>query len=371
MNFVLSHQHLARREEFRRFATEELDHGAQFPAENLRKAARKGYLGLPLPHQWGGGGTDFLTYTLLIEELSRICAATGLIIAVHTSVGTYPLYYFGTQAQKQRYLNGLARGDLLGAFALTEPGAGSDAGNLSTSARKSGAGYLLNGSKLFITSGDRADLYTVFATIDRNLGHKGITAFLVEKGTAGLIPGKPEKKMGLNRSNTTELRLEDLYLPASNRLGEEGRGFGIAMALLDGGRIGIAAQALGIARAAIDYTKSYLKEEQGQSGLKTGQGPAFQLADLATKLEASRLLVYRAAQIKDAGKKCSREAAMAKYYSADLAMEAAICCMNICGFRAAFFDHPLAGYFCDAKATQIYEGTNQVQRLVVAREILQ
>ncbi len=370
MNFVLSDQHRARREEFRRFAKEELDQGSQFPVENLRKAARMGYLGLPLPHKWNGGGTDFLTYTILIEELSRICAATGLIIAVHTSVGSYPLYYFGTEEQKQRYLTRLARGELLGAFALTEAGAGSDAGNLSASAHKSGDGYILNGTKLFITSGDKADLYTVFATSDRNLGHKGISAFLVEKNSAGLIPGKPEKKMGLNRSNTTEVRMEDLYIPASNRLGEEGMGFSIAMALLDGGRIGIAAQALGLARAAIDYTKTYLKEKQVQSGKKIGQDPAFKLANLATKLEASRLLVYRAAQVKESGKKCSREAAMAKYYSADLAMEAATCCIDICGFPAACIDHPLAGYFCDAKATQIYEGTNQIQRMVVARELV-
>ncbi len=370
MNFVLSSYHQAKREEYRRFAKEEIDSGDHYPEENLEKAARKGYMGLPLPPEWGGGGEDFLTYTILIEELSRVCASTGAIIAVHTSVGTFPLYYFGTEDQKKNYLSGLARGELLGAFALTEAEAGSDAASLAATAVRSGGGYILNGCKLFITSGDRADLYTVFATIDRSLGYKGITAFLVEKGTPGLTPGKPEKKMGLNRSNTTEVRMEDLYIPASNRLGEEGSGFSIAMSLLDGGRIGIAAQGLGLAQAVIDYTASFLKEQQEHSGRETGQYKAFKLAGLAAKLEAARLLVYRAALVKDAGQKCSREASMAKYYTTDLAMEAAASCIDLCGFPAAEAGNPLAGYFCDAKAPQIYEGTNQIQRLVVSRELL-
>ncbi len=370
MIFILSEYHQAKKEEFRRFAEEEIDRGEDFPSGNLKKAARLGYMGLPLPLEWGGGGENFLTYTLLVEELSRVCASTGAIIAVHTSVGTFPLYYFGTQEQKKRYLPGLARGELLGAFALTEAEAGSDAASLATSAARSGDGYLLNGCKLFITSGDRADLYTVFATVDRSLGHRGITAFLVEKGTEGLFTGKPEKKMGLNRSNTTELRMEDLYLPASNRLGEEGSGFGIAMSLLDGGRIGIAAQALGLARAVIDYTTLFLKEKQEGLSRENEQYKAFTLADLAAKLEAARLLVYRAALVKESGEKCSREASMAKYFTTDLAMEAATRCMDLCGFSTTGTDSPLAGYFCDAKATQIYEGTNQIQRLVVARELL-
>ncbi len=370
MNFVLSGYHQAKLEEFRRFAREEIDTGDHYPAENLKKAARKGYMGLPLPPEWGGGGEDFLTYTILIEELSRVCASTGAIIAVHTSVGTFPLYYFGTEDQKKRYLSGLARGELLGAFALTEAEAGSDAASLSATAARSGDGYILNGSKLFITSGDRADLYTVFATIDRSLGHKGITAFLVEKDTPGLTPGRPEKKMGLNRSNTTEVRMEDLYIPASNRLGEEGYGFSIAMSLLDGGRIGISAQGLGLAQAVIDYTAAFLKEQQEHYGRETGQHKAFELANLAAKLEAARLLVYRAALVKGSGQKCSKEASMAKYYTTDLAMEAATRCIDLCGLSAAGISSPLTGYFCDAKATQIYEGTNQVQRLVVSRELL-
>ncbi len=370
MKFVLSDYHHSKREEFRRFAEEEIDRGDHYPAENLRKAGQRGYMGLPLPPEWGGAGEDFLTYTIMVEELSRVCASTGAIIAVHTSVGTFPLYYYGTGEQKQNYLSGLAGGDLLGAFALTEAGAGSDAASLTTSAVKSGDGYVLNGCKLFITSGDRADLYTVFATVDRELGHKGITAFLVEKGAPGLFPGRPEQKMGLNRSNTTELRMEELYIPVSNRLGEEGAGFSIAMSLLDGGRIGIAAQALGLAQAVIDYTTAFLQEAEERHSLETGQYKAFKLAGLAAKLEAARLLVYRAALVKEAGQKCSKEASMAKYYTTDLAMEAAAEAIDLCGFAAAGSGTPLGGYFCDAKATQIYEGTNQIQRLVVARELL-
>jgi len=370
VNFVLSEYHQIKREEFRRFGAEEIDTGDHFPAENLQKAARRGYMGLPLPREWGGGGEDFLTYTILIEELSRVCSSTGAIIAVHTSVGTFPLFYYGTEEQKQRYLAGLAGGELLGAFALTEAGAGSDAAALSASAVRKDDGYLLNGTKLFITSGGEADLYTVFVTLDRSLGHKGITAFLIENGTPGLTSGRPEKKMGLNRSNTTELRMEDLYVPVSNRLSAEGSGFGIAMSLLDGGRIGIAAQALGMAGAVIDFTTTYLKSRQEETGRKTDQYAAFELADLASRLEAARLLVYRAALVKESGRKCSREASMAKYYTSDLAVAAATRCIDLCGFSAAAADHPLARSFCDAKATQIYEGTNQIQRLVVARELL-
>ncbi len=369
MNFVLSDYHAAKKEEFRRFAETEIDRGEHYPRENLQKAAARGYMGLPLPREWGGQGEDFLTYTLLIEELSRVCASTGAIIAVHTSVGTFPLLYFGTDLQKKRYLAGLAHGELLGAFALTEAGAGSDAAALNTGAKAVNGGYLLNGCKLFITSGGEADLYTVFATVDRSRGHKGISAFLVEKGLPGLTAGKSEKKMGLNRSSTTEIRMEDVHVPASNRLGQEGAGFHIAMSLLDGGRIGIAAQGLGLARAALDYTTAYLKEQE-ISGQKPGQSAAFTLADLATRLEAARLLVYRAAAVKESGKKCSREASMAKYYATDLAVAVATRCIDLCGIPAAGSAGPLAGYFCDAKATQIYEGTNQIQRIVVARELL-
>jgi len=369
MKFLLSDYHLKKQAEFRRFAEEEIDCGEHFPRDNLQKAARRGYLGLPLSEEWGGQGDDFLSYVLLIEEISRVCAATGTIIAVHTSVGTFPLVYFGTAGQKKRYLPSLARGEMLGAFALTEEGSGSDAAALATTAAAKDEGYLLNGSKQFITSGGEADLYTVFATIDRSLGHKGITAFLVEDGVSGLVAGKSERKMGLNRSSTTELRMEDLYVAASNRLGDEGEGFYIALSLLDGGRIGIGAQGLGLARASIEYTTAFLKKEEA-SGKKTGQSASFVLADLAARLEAARLLVYRAAVIKESGERCSKEASMAKYFATDLAMDAAARCIDLCGFSGSRSANPLSGYFCDAKATQIYEGTNQIQRIVVARELL-
>ena len=369
MAFSLTEGQLKKQQEFQRFADNEIDTDNSFPQENLRNAAGCGYMGYPIPTEWEGKGQDFLSYILLIEEISRVCSSTGAIIAVHTSVGSFPLLYFGTEEQKNRYLPFLARGEMLGAFALTEADAGSDAAALSTTATPVDGGYRLNGCKLFITSGGQADLYTVFATVDKTRGVKGITAFLVEKDTPGLIPGKPEKKMGLNRSNTTELRLEDLFVPVSNRLGKEGEGFTIAMSLLDGGRIGIAAQGLGTARAAIDYTVKYFQAEEA-AGRKTDQGASFDLANMAASLEAARLLVYRAASIKDRGERCSKEASMAKMFATDLAMEVTTKCIDLCGLTAMRDDHPLTRYFRDAKAPQIYEGSNQIQRIVIARQLL-
>jgi len=365
MDFLLSARHLARREEFRAFAAKEITPAVNgFARENIRKLARRGYMGLPIPAEWGGLGEDFLTYILLIEEISRVCASTGVILAVHTSVGSFPLFYFGTTAQKRRYLDRLARGSLLGAFALTEADAGSDAAALRMSARRApGGGYILNGTKLFITSGGEADLYTVFALTDPARGSKGITAFLVEKGTPGLEIGPPERKMGLHGSVTTELRFSDALVPGENRLGAEGEGFAIAMSLLDGGRIGIAAQGLGLARAALEDTIAHL-------GAAPGQGAAFTLASLHTRLEAARLLVYRAAMLKEAGVSCTREASMAKLFATDLAVDAATRCLDLWKLAGAAADNPVARYFCDAKVTQIYEGSNQIQRLIIARELL-
>ncbi len=369
MAFTLTEEQLKKQQEFQNFADAEIDTGDHFPQENLSNAAKHGYMGYPIPVEWDGQGQDFLSYILLIEDISRVCSSTGAIIAVHTSVGSFPLLYFGTDEQKKRYLPALACGEMLGAFALTEADAGSDAAALSTTATSVDGGYRLNGCKIFITSGGQADLYTVFATLDKAKGVKGITAFLIEKDTPGLTPGKPEKKMGLNRSNPTELMLEDLFVPVSNRLGEEGEGFKIAMSLLDGGRIGIAAQGLGMARAAIDYTVKHLKAE-ARAGEKVDQGVSFCLADLATRLEAARLLVYRAAAVKESGERCSKEASMAKMFATDLAMEAATKCIDLCGLTAMRDDHPLTRYFRDAKAPQIYEGSNQIQRIVIARQLL-
>ncbi len=369
MSFALSVEHRMKQEEFRKFAETELDTGEQFPWDNLRNAAAHGYMGYPIPVQWGGEGEDFLSYILLIEEVSRVCSSTGTILAVHTSVGTFPLLYFGTEEQKKRYLPQLAGGEMLGAFALTEAGAGSDAAALAATAVAVEGGYLLNGSKLFITSGGEADLYTLFATVDRKKGPKGITAFLVEKDSAGLSVGKPEKKMGLHRSTTTEIKMDNLFVPDANRLGAEGEGFSIAMSLLDGGRIGIAAQGLGLAGAAIDYTLSCIKQRE-TAGLRSEQGVGSALADLTARFEAARLLVYRAAVVKGAGVRCSGEAAMAKLFATDLAVEATTKCIDLCGFAAARSDNPLTRYFCDAKVTQIYEGSNQIQRIVIARQLL-
>ncbi len=372
MDFILSAKHLARRDEFRAFAREELAPGSGgFARDNVRKAARRGYMGLPIPAEWGGRGEDFLTYILLIEEISRVCASTGVILAVHTSVGSFPLLYFGTAAQKKRYLAGLAGGSLLGAFALTEAESGSDAAALRMTARRAPeGGYILNGTKLFITSGGEADLYTVFALTDPAKGRKGISAFLVEKGTPGLEIGPPERKMGLHGSVTTELRFSDATVPEENRLGAEGEGFAIAMSLLDGGRVGIAAQGLGLARAALEETIAHLGSSRTDRSAAPDQGTGFTLASLYTGLEAARLLVYRAALLKDAGISCTREASMAKLFATDLAVAAATRCLDLWNLAGAGADNPVARYFCDAKVTQIYEGSNQIQRLIIARELL-
>lgn len=368
MHFLLTERHLQKQQEFRVFAEHELDSSGAFPLQNLKRAAERGYLGLPLAKEHGGSGEDFLTYILFIEEISRVCASSGVIIAVHTSVGSFPLLYFGSEAQKKRYLTRLGKGEMLGAFALTEAHAGSDAAALTTTARPVKGGYILNGCKLFITSSGEADLYTVFATVDPARGRKGITAFLVEKSFQGLSAGKAEKKMGLHRSQTTELRLEELFVPVENRLGDEGEGFAIAMSLLDGGRIGIAAQGLGIASAALQFSIEQIKAAEAQ-GKETGQHKAFLVADLGTRLEGARLLTYQAALLKQMERRCSREASMAKINATDLAMDSAVTAIEIGGL-AALSDPRPARYFCDAKATQIYEGTNQIQRIVVARELL-
>lgn len=369
MFFKIFEEAASKRKEYRAFAENELDTGDRFPYENLAKAAKRGFMGCPIPREWGGLGESFLNYILLIEEISRVCASTGVIIAVHTSVGTYPVLLFGSDDQKSRYIPGLAGGELLGAFALTEAGAGSDAAALSTTATVVDGGYLLNGCKLFITAGGEADLYIIFATVDRSLGARGITAFLVEKRSEGLTPGKPEKKMGLNRSYTTELRMEDLFVPERNRLGKEGEGFSIAMSLLDGGRIGISAQALGLTGAALDYTIEKMKG-RSKKQLKEEQELSFTLADLEARFEASRLLSYKAAVIKQSGERCTKEASMAKVFASDLAVEATTKCLNFVGVENIKSDSPLSRYFCDAKVTQIYEGSNQIQRIVIARELL-
>lgn len=377
MEFKLSDEHVLMQKMFREFAQKEIapyaaknDEAAEFPREVVRKLGAQGYMGIPLPEEHGGAGSDFLTYILCLEEVSRADASVGVILAVHTSVGTFPILYFGTDEQKKKYLPRLASGEYLGAFALTESGAGSDASGLRTYAKRDGDDYVLNGSKIFITNGGYADVYTVFATVDRNLGSRGVTAFLVDKDTPGFKVGAKEKKMGLNASATTELIFEDCRLPASQRLGQEGEGFKIAMSLLDGGRIGIGAQGLGIAQAALDEALKYAKgREQFGQPVFNFQAIAFKLADMATRIEAARLLVYQAAYLKENGLPCGKEASMAKMFATDTAMWVSTEAVQVLGGYGYSREYPVERLMRDAKVTQIYEGTNQIQRLVIAKAL--
>jgi acyl-CoA dehydrogenase len=377
MEFKLSEQHQMMHKMFRQFADKEIapnaakyDELSEFPADNIRKMGAQGFMGIPIPEEHGGAGADFLTYILCIEEISRACASTGVILAVHTSVGTFPILYFGTDEQKKKYVPKLAAGEYLGAFALTEPGAGSDASSLRTLAKKDGDDYVINGTKIFISNGGHADVYTVFATVDRSLGTKGITAFLVDKDTPGFRVGAIEKKMGLNADITTELVFEDCRIPSTQRLGKEGEGFKIAMSLLDGGRIGIGAQGLGIAQAAFDEALKYaqFREQFGQP-IFNNQAIAFKLADMATRIEAARLLVYQAAFRKENNLPCGKQASMAKMFATDTAMAVTTEAVQVFGGYGYSREYPVERLMRDAKITQIYEGTNQIQRLVIAKAL--
>lgn len=348
----------------------DIDETDQFPRELITEMGKLGIMGLPIPEEWGGVGADFPSYIAAIEHISYASAAVGVILAVHTSVGTFPILYFGTDEQKRKYLPKLARGESIGAFALTEPGAGTDAASIRTRAVRKGDAYVLNGSKIFITNGGEAGVYCVFAVTDPAKGARGISAFLVEPGMPGFRVGKKEKKMGLNGSNTCELLFEDAVVPVENRLGEEGQGFSIAMRLLDGGRIGIAAQALGIARAAFDAANRHVRTRRqfGQE-LAGFQGVQFMLADMATKIEASHWLIYHAAALKDKGRKCTREASMAKLFATDSAMQVTTDAVQLFGGYGYIKEYPVERYMRDAKITQIYEGSNQIQRVVIARQL--
>jgi alkylation response protein AidB-like acyl-CoA dehydrogenase len=323
-----------------------------------------------VPEAYGGGGLDHTAFAILIEEVARVCASTAVIIDVHTSVGMEPILNYGSERQKQRWLPGLASGEILGAFALTEPGAGSDAASLRTSARKVDGGYVLNGSKTFITNLGRAGTYIVMARTG-GPGAAGISAFVVEAETPGLRCAQPFQKMGLNGSPTGELFLEDCRVGPDALLGREGQGFAIAMTALDAGRIGISAQALGLAEGAISDAIEYTKQRQ-QFGKAVAefQGLQFMLADMATQVEAARLLVYRAASLCDAGRPFTREASMAKLFCTDTAMSVTIDAVQLMGGYGYIEEFPAARRMRDAKAAQIYEGTNQVQRVVIARQLL-
>ncbi|MGG6433162.1 acyl-CoA dehydrogenase [Anoxybacillus sp. D401a] len=344
----------------------------EFPRPILEKMAELGLMGITVPEQYGGAGMDFTSYIIAIHEISKVSATVGVILSVHTSVGTNPILYFGTEEQKQKYVPKLARGEYLGAFCLTEPGSGSDAASLKTTAIRDGDHYVLNGSKVFITNGGEADTYIVFArTNPEEKGSKGVSAFIVEKQTPGLVIGKDEKKMGLHGSRTVQLSFEDMRVPAENLLGQEGDGFKIAMANLDVGRIGIAAQSLGIAEAALEHAASYAKERiQFGKPIAEQQGIAFKLADMATNVEAAKLLVYHAAFLRTNGMPCGKEASMAKLFASKTAMENAIEAIQIFGGNGYTEDYPVERLFRDAKVCEIYEGTSEIQRLVISKHLL-
>lgn len=378
MNFVLSEEHTMARTLFRTFAenevkplAQELDEQERFPTETVEKMAAYGFLGIPVPKEWGGQGADTLAYAICVEELSRVCATTGVIVSAHTSLCADPIRKYRTQEQKEKYLVPLAAGRSLGAFGLTEPGAGTDAAGQQTKAVLRGDHYILNGTKIFITNGGVADTYVIFAMTDKSKGTKGISAFIVEKDFEGFSIGKKELKMGIRGSSTTELVFENCKVPKENLLGKEGKGFGIAMGTLDGGRIGIAAQALGIAQGALDETVAYVKErKQFGRSISAFQNTRFQLAGLKTRIEAARLLVYRAAYAKDHQDLYSQEAAMAKLFAAETAMEVTTKCVQLHGGYGYTRDYPIERMMRDAKITEIYEGTSEVQKMVIAGGML-
>lgn len=373
----LSSEQQAMRKLVRDFATRVIAPRAQyidetdaFPRSIVRQMGELGLLGLPIPEDIGGVGADYVSYMLAIEEISYASAALGVILAVHTSVGTLPIFHFGTEEQRQFYVPKLASGEWLGAFALTEPNAGSDAQSIQTRAVRDGDHYRLTGNKVFITNGGEADVYTVFAVTEPGMGAHGMSAFIVQKDTPGFRVGKKERKMGLNGSSTAELIFDEALVPIANRLGDEGDGFKIAMSQLDGGRIGIAAQALGISRAAFDAAKGYV-EQRRQFGrpLADFQSIQMTLADLAMKIEVARLLTYRAATLRAQGIACTMEASMAKLFSTDAAMYVTTEAVQLFGGYGYTKDFPVERLMRDAKVTQIYEGTNQIQRIVIAKSL--
>ncbi len=342
----------------------------EFPREILKKMGELGLMGIPVPEEYGGSEMDFISYIIAIHEISRVSATVGVILSVHTSVGTNPILYFGTEEQKKKYVPKLASGEYLGAFCLTEPSAGSDAASLKTRAVKKDGHYVLNGSKVFITNGGEADVYIVFASTNPEAGPKGVSAFIVEKDTPGFIVGKDEHKMGLYGSRTVQLTFEDMKVPEENLLGQEGEGFKIAMSNLDSGRIGIAAQALGIAEAALDAASAYAKERvQFGKPIAAQQGVGFKLADMATSVEAAKLLIYRAAQLRSEGQKCGMEASMAKLFTSRTAVEVTTEAIQVFGGYGYTKDYPVERYFRDAKVTEIYEGTSEIQKIVISKQL--
>ena len=349
----------------------EIDDKGIVPFENIKKMGQLGLLGLTVPEKYDGGGADAISYVIAIEELAKACASTAIVMAVQNSLVCAGLEKFGTEEQKEKYLRPLARGEKIGAFALTEPGAGCDSAAQLTTAVRSGDGYVINGTKHFITNGSFADIVILFAMTDKAQKHRGISGFIVEKGTPGFTVGKEEHKMGIRGSNTCELVFTEVHVPATARLGEEGQGFKIAMTVLDAGRIGVAAQAVGIAQAAYEAAVKYSKERV-QFGQPISQFQAIQwmLADMATRIEAARLLTYNAALAKMSGQPYSKEASMAKLFASETAVWVADRAVQIHGGYGYMKEYSVERNYRDAKITEIYEGTSEVQRKVIARAVL-
>ena len=378
MNFQLTREQELVKKMVREFAINEvkpiaaeIDETERFPMENVKKMAKLGMLGIPFSKEYGGAGGDTLSYIIAVEELSKVCATTGVIVSAHTSLCASLIDQFGTKEQKEKYLVDLATGKKLGAFGLTEPGAGTDAAGQQTVATLDGDNYILNGSKIFITNGGVADTFIIFAMTDKSKGTKGISAFIVEKEFEGFSIGKKEDKLGIRGSSTTELVMSNCIVPKENLIGQEGKGFGIAMKTLDGGRIGIAAQALGIAEGAYEEAINYMKErKQFGRPLSAFQGLQWMIAEMDTKIEAARHLVYKAAWLKDNKQPYSVDAARAKLYAAEVAMDVTTKAVQIFGGYGYTKEYPVERMMRDAKITEIYEGTSEVQKMVISGSAL-
>ncbi len=349
----------------------EIDRTGLFPYDLVKQMGELGLMGVCLPEEYGGAGQSYVLFAMIVEELCKACASTGLIMDVNISLCAEPILLFGDDEQKRRFLTPLATGEKLGALAITEPEAGSDAAGIKTTAVRQGGHYVLNGSKIFITNGGVADTYVCTAVTNKEAGHKGITDFIVEKGAPGLSFGAPLHKLGINGSATTEVFFEDVRVPVENRLGEEGMGFKITMDTLDGGRVGIAAQAVGIAQSALDDAVAYI-EQRKQFGKRVSEFQAvqFMVADMATDIEAARLLTLQAAALRQKGIPCARESAMAKLFAGDMAVRVATDALQLFGGYGYIKEYPAERHLRDAKITQIYEGTQQIQRMVIARSII-
>ncbi|MHB1125555.1 MAG: acyl-CoA dehydrogenase [Bacillota bacterium] len=378
MIFELTDEQELLKKMVREFAEEQVAPGAaerdekeEFDRSLFEKLGELGLTGIPFPEEYGGAGADYMSYAITVEELSRVCASTGVTLSAHISLCSWPIYKYGNAEQKKKFLVPLAEGSKLGAFGLTEPGAGSDAGATRTTAVMDGDEYVVNGSKIFITNAGDAEIYVILAATDRSKAHRGISAFIVEKGTPGFSFGKKEHKMGIRSSSTMELIFDDCRIPKENLLGEEGQGFKIALSTLDGGRIGIASQALGIAQGALEAAIGYAKgREQFGQPISNFQAIQFMLADMSTQVEATRLLVYRAAYMESNGLPYGKESAMAKLFASETAMAVTTKAVQIFGGYGYTREYPVERMMRDAKITEIYEGTSEIQRVVIGSHIL-